>query len=43
MGLEVEEKIKNKAGVQIFHIIYSVFWANESDLAIITIAGSPVD
>ena len=43
MGLEVEEKIKNKYGIQTFHIIYSVFWANESDLAIITITGSPVD
>jgi hypothetical protein len=37
-GIEVEEKINSET----YHIIYSAFWMN-SNIAVISIAGSPVD
>lgn len=41
--LEVEEEVLINAKRGLYHINYSVFWSENSDLAVITIAGAPVE
>ena len=40
--IEVEESITEGNDTQTYHLIYTVFWSDESDLGVITIAGAPV-
>jgi len=41
--LEVEEVQVHQGKSIAYHILYSFFWGNETDMASITIAGSPVE
>jgi len=40
-GIEVIEPITQGKKTEDYHIIYSVFWGNDSDLGVITIEGAP--
>jgi hypothetical protein len=40
-GIEVIEPITQGKTTQDYHIIYSVFWGNDTDLGVITIEGTP--
>lgn len=43
-GIEVEENYTlKKVGPKTYHSIYTVFWGTDSDIAIVTIASTPVD
>ena len=41
--LETEETIEGKGLPRLYHLQYSVFWGNGSDIAIVVTAGSPIE
>lgn len=43
VGLETQETLNHQGRLTTYRILYSAFWANDADLAVVSIAGTPAE